>query len=195
MNKPDFDDAWYPDEQIAQLRACANSTVHLTGSVVEVGSWKGKSTIALAQVFDPDIVCAVDTWRGSIDESPDHETVRIIAQQNIREVFQSNVRIYGLPNIQMYVMDWREFFTNYRTRTFRDGIRFLHLDGSHDYHSVFDNIQAALPHIVPGGMICGDDILTAHAGRTDLYGGVEKAVRDALPGYGQNGNFWWWRKQ
>src|SRR5205814_6573412 len=44
-------------------------------------------------------------------------------------------------------------------------------------------------------IICGDDLETAHAGREDLQGGVERAVRELLPGFAAIDNFWYWQKQ
>jgi hypothetical protein len=47
---------------------------------------------------------------------------------------------------------------------------------------------------VPGGFMTGDDYGTAHAGRHDLRGGVQRAVQDWLPDHQNNENFWHWRK-
>jgi hypothetical protein len=73
-------------------------------------------------------------------------------------------------------------------------VKFCHIDASHDYNSVHRTIAALLPKLVPGGILCGDDFESAHAGRHDLGGGVERAVRELLPGFEVSGNFWWWAK-
>jgi hypothetical protein len=46
--------------------------------------------------------------------------------------------------------------------------------------------------IVKNGIICGDDFINAHAGREDLQGGVERAVKETLQGYKTIGNLWYW---
>ena len=79
-------------------------------------------------------------------------------------------------------------------KTWRGPIKFAHIDASNDYISVKRTLEALLPWMVPGGLLCGDDILTASAGRQDLNGGVERAVRETLPGWQQVHNLWMWRK-
>jgi hypothetical protein len=46
--------------------------------------------------------------------------------------------------------------------------------------------------MVAGGIMCGDDILSAHINRHDLHGGVERAVRELLPGYKVYDNLWYY---
>lgn len=192
----DLDSGWYSQEQLTMLKSLAFSVVGKTGMCIEVGCWKGNSTIAIAQSIPDGMICAVDTWEGSIDESPDHDTVRLAKEQPVLDIFKTNVQTAGVADrIMIFKMDWKVFFQNYGYRLEREGIRFLHIDGSHDYRSVKDNIDVAFPYMVEGGIICGDDIATAHKGREDLSGGVERAVSESLVGYRQFGNFWCWRKR
>jgi hypothetical protein len=51
-----------------------------------------------------------------------------------------------------------------------------------------------LPKLASGGILCGDDYVTANAQREDLQGGVQKAVLEMCPGHLVEGNFWWWVK-
>ena len=73
-------------------------------------------------------------------------------------------------------------------------MKFCHIDASHDYWSVRADLKLAEACLRPGGILCGDDFVYAHAGRADLDGGVERAVREGLPGFEAQGNFWWWVK-
>ena len=75
-----------------------------------------------------------------------------------------------------------------------DDIKLCHIDASHDYESVKKTIEMIMPHIVKGGVICGDDIIAANKNRTDLEGGVERAVIETLPGHKIDRNCWWWIK-
>lgn len=54
---------WMTDEELRWLAVTAQSCTR----IVEVGSWKGRSTKALAGMT-PGCVWAVDTWEGSLDE-------------------------------------------------------------------------------------------------------------------------------
>ena len=49
--------------------------------------------------------------------------------------------------------------------------------------------------LVPLGVLCGDDFLSAHARRADLDGGVERAVRKLLPKFKAVQNFWHWQQK
>jgi hypothetical protein len=69
-------------------------------------------------------------------------------------------------------------------------IKFCHIDASHDYASVRDTLLAVLPRLTSGAVLIGHDYESAHAGRTDLEGGVERAVREVLPDHIVHGNNW-----
>ena len=76
-------------------------------------------------------------------------------------------------------------------KKFEGIIKFIHIDASHEYESVFETIKLVLPKLVKGGIICGDDYLNANINRTDLHGGVERAVREALPNHHNIRNLWY----
>jgi len=64
------------------------------------------------------------------------------------------------------------------------------VDASHDYTSVRRTIESLMPLVTPGGLLCGNDFLTATQDRKDLSGGVERAVRELLPGFEESCNLW-----
>jgi hypothetical protein len=74
-----------------------------------------------------------------------------------------------------------------------DAIKFCHVDGAHDYPSVLATLQFLMPRLVEGAVIFGHDYETAHVGRGDLQGGVERAVRELLPQHIADGNTWSYR--
>ena len=77
---------------------------------------------------------------------------------------------------------------------FKEPIKFIHIDASHDYESVKKTIDLVKPKVVLGGIICGDDFLTADLSRHDLHGGVERAVKESFGTSYQNiGNLWFWK--
>lgn len=136
---------------------------HLHGAVIEVGCWEGRSTVVIANACAPDRVLAVDTWLGSAGE----ECWEIAASRDVFSIFQHNIAEMTVGNVTPVKMDWQQFFAEW------DGpIKFLHIDGEHSYEAVRANIEAALPHMVSGGVICGHD-----AGESC----VMTAVRDVLP--------------
>ena|SRR5205809_7367588 len=95
-----------------------------------------------------------------------------------------------LGNVKPHVMRSSEFFARQK-----NPIRFCHIDASHDYRSVKADIEGALRHLSPLGVLCEDGFLSASANRVDLDGGVEQAVRELLPGFQSAGNFWFWQRR
>ncbi len=77
-------------------------------------------------------------------------------------------------------------------RGWKAPIKFCHIDAAHDYDSVRETIELLLPRLVPGAVLFGHDFQSAHAGRDDLNGGVERAVRATLPGWVTRGNNWYY---
>jgi len=161
------------------------------GIIMEIGCWKGKSTAAIANKVAPEILHAVDTWQGNIDEQTVtgklHPTVREASKTNIFEIFQKNMADHTKGNVLPHKMDCFDYLGELDQK-----VKFCHIDGSHDYPSVKKTIEMLLPKMAENGILCGDDFKSAHAGREDLQGGVERAVRECLPDFKFIRNFWWW---
>lgn len=184
-----FHEQWYSEAQCQLLQELVRSVKFLDGSIIEFGSWEGKSTCALANAAYPEIVLAVDTWKGNVDEGESHPSVLIASSRNVRENFDENVSILTRGNVKAVQQDCHEFMAEYT-----DPVKFCHIDACHDYDSVSRSLAAVLPYMVEGGIMCGDDFLTAHREREDLGGGVERAVSETLLGYKNIDNLWFWRK-
>jgi beta-1,4-mannosyl-glycoprotein beta-1,4-N-acetylglucosaminyltransferase len=184
-----FHENWYPNDQILRVIGAYERTRELDGAVVEIGCWEGKLTIALANACHPESLIAVDTWAGSFAESPDHITVQLARERDVYAQFEKNVRLLTSGNVVPWRCDVQAFFSEWSAP-----FKFVHIDASHDYQSVRQTIEASLRWICPGGVLCGDDFESAGMSRIDLDGGVERAVRELLPGFEQMGNFWCWRR-
>jgi len=189
-----FTENWYSDKQIKDLEQLCRAVRRVRGAIMEIGCWQGKSTIAIARACYPEPVHAVDHWLGNVDEKADHESVIIARQRDVFKEFTDNVKKATNGNVIPWRMDWREFISLWKEKE-DCSVKFCHIDASHDYRSVHDNIQAILPFIVPAGIVCGDDFLTSNLSRRDLDGGVERAVRELLPSFFNRGNLWYWKKE
>lgn len=167
-----FDEEWFGEESQAALATLAVSTEGLEGDVVEVGCWQGRSTVALANAVYPDVVHAVDTWAGS----PGEISAELAAGRDVLAEFRTNVAALTRGNVTEHVMGWREFFEQPRR------IRFLHIDAEHTFREVYDNIAEALPMMVTGGIICGDDV---------HHPPIQKAVAMHFPQARAVASLWW----
>jgi hypothetical protein len=170
-----FTEAWFPHESCVALGELARSVAHLSGAVIEVGCWEGRSTCALANAVHPEIVHAVDTWNGS----PGEISAELAADRDVYRTFSHNVQALTHGNVLAHRLGWREFF-----KAFDGPTKFVHIDAEHTYTEVDDNITAVLPLIVPGGIIAGDD---AH------HEPVISAVMDRLGEYERRASLWIWR--
>lgn len=169
-------DAVYTEDWISkpQLRLLGKAAAyakqcHSTGSFVEVGVWEGRSAITIAQAINPRTLHAVDHWLGDIDNPHTDEGVRpeLLENRDVFAQFQRNVRAARLSNICVEKMSWQAFFQ----RSQHLALAFVHLDGAHDYSSVYDNLIAFLALSVPEAIFCGDDA---------QHPEVAAAVRDAF---------------
>lgn len=170
-----FGEMWFGPESQKVLARLAESVAHLDGSIVEVGCWTGRSTVALANAVHPEHVRAVDTWNGS----PGEISEQLAAERDVYEAFARNVEDCTGGNVDPYRMDWRTYFAEHS-----DPVKFCHIDAAHTYDEVADNIRAVLPLLVPGGIICGDD---------NHHPPVQHAVLDTLGNATIEATLWWWQ--
>lgn len=193
---PIFQENWFDENAQRAMASLAASILHLPGDYIEIGSWEGRSTIALANAVKPQPVYAVDTWQGNLNEdeeikerakrgeiSPEsrHPTI-VEVEIHGRDVYQrfiENIEVATDGNIIPCRVGWREFMEGRDTP-----IKFVFLDADHTYIETRDTILAVQQHLVSGGIICGDDYGTP---------GVNQAVQELCPGHGWN-HLWYWQK-
>lgn len=184
----------YKDSQIEVLKRKLELVKGLSGIIIEIGCWKGKSAAAIANKIHPETLNAVDTWQGNLDEEKvtgkSHPTVREAKKHDIFKIFTENMKKYTQGNVIPHRQDCFEYL-----KSLNEDVKFCHIDASHDYPHVKKTIEMLLSHTIIGGVLCGDDFQSANIRRQDLQGGVERAVRECLPGFQSDRNFWWWVKK
>lgn len=171
-----FHEDWFHRDSQAALVQLYAKVAHLDGAVIEVGSWEGRSTCALANACAPATVHAVDTWAGAPSEPYQEEVTR---QRDVHAQFLANVAASTAGNVTAHRMGWRDYFAAHR-----EPIRFAFIDAEHTYDEVAGNLRTLLPLLVPGGVLCGDDV---------MHPPVAAAVRDVLGGFEAAAALWWWQ--
>jgi predicted O-methyltransferase YrrM len=120
------------------------------GVVVEIGSWKGKSTIWLANGARDGagaVVYAIDPHTASSDNLATQSAVPTLAE------FMGNIRAAGLEDrVVPLVMTSEE-----AARTFAQPVELIFIDGAHDYASVALDLELWFPKVVEGGTIAFHD--------------------------------------
>ena len=187
-----FNENWYSENQLQNLTALVDKVKHLEGDLIEIGCWEGKSAVSITNKCFPDVLICNDTWLGNIQESvvtgSEHISETIAKTRDVYSIFIYNMNTLTKRKYKVVKKDCIDWLKSYDGR-----IKFIHIDASHEYESVVETIKIALPKMVEGGIMCGDDFESANINRHDLHGGVERAVRETLPGFESISNLWHYR--
>ena len=157
-----FTEDWFSPIGQERLAELGRSVADVPGLVIEIGCWEGRSTCALANAIHPRVVHAVDTWQGSAGEI----SYQLAQQRDVYATWQANIAELTEGNVIPHRMGWREYVP-----TITEPVALCFIDAEHTYREVFDNITAILPHMAPGGVICGDDV---------HHPPIVNAIRDTL---------------
>lgn len=179
-------------------------------TIVEIGSWKGRSTRALADHI------GLELWERSAASDPLHE--RPIGFVGLPTVYVVDDWIDARDatdgtNFELVVKtryeieaEWRENLKDHldagrivlcrgnspdvapalRPRL-PNGADFIFIDGNHNYDGVLADLRAYRPLVRSGGIIAGHDYTT------DVHPGVRQAVDEFFEGRAQQGpgSIWW----
>jgi hypothetical protein len=152
--------------------------------IVEVGSWKGRSSSHMAVMiangkkrvkFD-----CVDTWKGSIEHQLGSyfEDADVLVD-SLYDKFVKNmmpVKNYYTP-VKATSLDAALLYRNH-------SLDMVFIDAAHDYDNVLADITAWLPKVKPGGIISGHDY---------PYPDVRRAVDETLGPVDSIGGCWYLR--
>ncbi|MFB2834726.1 class I SAM-dependent methyltransferase [Floridanema evergladense] len=118
--------------------------------VVELGSYKGRSSVAIAAVLPAEsILYCVDHFQGSEEHIISHFDV-----SNLLAEFTQNIEKFGVKDkISTLVMTTSEAATKFDS----ESVDLVFLDASHDYDSVRADLLNWYPKIKPGGFLLCDD--------------------------------------
>jgi hypothetical protein len=133
--------------------------------VIDVGTWKGASTIYLAGLLQRNgiagAVIAVDTFLGSVEHWDRSSAFAGLIPHRfgmplLYEQFLSNV---VRANAQDWIVPLAMTSTAAGVLLGRVGIRagLIHIDASHDYEDVLRDARTYWEVLAPGGFMVGDD--------------------------------------
>jgi MMP 1-O-methyltransferase len=135
------------------------------GAIVEIGSWKGKSTICLAHGSTAGShakIHAIDPHTGS----PEH--AEHFGQVWTFEEFKQNIANAGVQHLVVPHVD----FSTAVARVFDEPVEFIFVDGLHEYEGVRDDFEAWFPKVLDGGTMAFHD--------STCWPGVFKVVGDRV---------------
>lgn len=142
--------------------------------VVEIGSWKGRSTKALSAC--PGIVYAVDHWKGSAGDATYPEAQKI-GQSAMFEIFRENLSEEIASGKVVPVMaDSEEALGRVLALLGGQKADMVFIDADHKYDSVRKDIQLWRQVLSDTGVLCGHDYQQGAPG-------VKRAVHELVPAF------------
>lgn len=147
-------------------------------TIVEVGSWKGLSTVNMAKScqklnLDTKIYC-VDTWEGSLEFPLNQELYGDTwSNEKVFDKFMSNLHHNGVLEIVTPIKS----LSKDAEVPMAD---LIYIDGDHTYEGVYADITKYWNNLNESGIMFGDDFfLIVSGGRKDGYEcGVSKGVEE-----------------
>ncbi len=148
----------YLSEREARFLMTALAAVPPAGANVEIGSFKGRSTVGLATVarlLDLGPIVAIDPHTSPASTDPD-----LNGAASTFDVFLNNVaRADATSHI-----DVRRAFSGDVAKLWSDPIRFLWVDGDHTYEGAHADVTEFKRFLVPGAVIAMHDVLSTFEG-------------------------------
>ena len=180
---PDLDavleDAWKAARNVpgflmegeARLLGTIAACVPAQGLIVEIGSFKGKSTVMLAKVaahYGLGPVVAIDPHNFNSAELQD---LRTDAESTSFKDFLSNIETAGVAsNVEVH-----RAFSKDIADTWNRPIRFLWIDGDHSYAGAKSDFDGFFPYVAPLGVVALHDSLHEFSGPIRVF--VEDMLR------------------
>ncbi len=172
-----LNDAWaetrkvpgHLEENEARFLGLLAAYVPARGTIVEIGSFKGRSTVMLAKVashYGLGPVVAIDPHNSPI--LLDHQ---VNAEASSYQDFLDSIRGAGVSN---HVEAHRARSADVSSSWNRP-IRLLWIDGDHSYEGAKKDLDGFFPHLAPLGVVAFHDALNAFPGPIRVF--VEDVLR------------------
>jgi predicted O-methyltransferase YrrM len=172
---------WMHDGELAWLaeRAAEAQTI------IEVGCWKGRSTLALAD-NTPGVVYAVDHWQGSTGDPHLTEVAALGGPDGLYATFLANMGSRVQAGAGKVVPLRMSAVEAALTMFAPQSVDLVFIDASHLRDDVRRDIALYRPLVRPGGILCGHDYnIREHMG-------VTEAVDEAFPQAQRTALSIWW---
>lgn len=168
-------DGWMEPDELIWLAEQAQTCQ----MIIEVGCWKGRSTLALAD-NTTGRVYAVDHWRGTPGDPHLKEVGRLGGPSGLYDTFRRNLR--GRDQVIMRPMDASQAALSFAPQS----ADLVFIDAGHEYLDVKHDIETYRPIVKPGGILCGHDY------GSEQHRGVTQAVNELLPDVQRAAFSIWW---
>lgn len=147
------------------------------GDILEIGSFKGKSTVILAKsanLVRQTEVHAVDPMTAPSETDPD-----LRGDASSFGDFQKNIAAHAVAD----KIEFHKTFSYELAKTWNKFLRFLWIDGDHTYEGTKKDFDGFAPHLAAGAIVAIHDVLH------EFDGGIRVFMEDILlsPDFGACG--------
>jgi predicted O-methyltransferase YrrM len=171
------DDAWrrvqaapgFLTEREARFLALAAAATPAEGAIVEIGSFKGKSTVGLASIaaqYALGKVIAVDPFTAPASTDP--------GLGGASSSYDEFCRTLATAGLTAFV-EVHRMFSRELARGWNRPIRFLWIDGDHTYEGVKEDLDLFGPHLAAGAVVAMHDVLHTFPGPVRVF--LEEVLR------------------
>jgi len=161
---------WLHPDQAAML--CHLARICPDGPIVEIGSFKGKSTVFLAVAKkETNSLTSIDPHILTVSGDKRDREAECTSEKTSWDAFNGTLNDW---NIEDEVSVVRDFSYNVSGQ-WSDPIAFLWIDGDHRYEGVVRDIGDWVEKVQPGGFVGFHDTHPNHAG----HGGPRRAILEA----------------
>jgi predicted O-methyltransferase YrrM len=158
-------EGWLFDEEAELLEKYSD-----TAFVLELGSYKGKSTVCLQK--NSWCVFCVDTFQADATTVNRHDT--------LREFLLNTTHFEEDRDIRVFPMTTDEFFANYVPKNYCWSLIFV--DADHSYESCKKDVENSLNHLTDGGYLIMHDAFGENGEEQGFtpWPGVTKVYKELL---------------
>jgi predicted O-methyltransferase YrrM len=174
---------WMEPEELAWLMQVAQGKK----TIVEIGSWKGRSTKVLA-LSCAGTVYAIDHWEGSEGErcSTQNEAVRL-GHELMFDIFRKNLAPeIAAGKVIPIKADSADAPPLLEKALAGNKADMVFVDGDHEYEPTKRDIAAYRKFLAPDGLLCGHDYWHDHPG-------VVQAVNETVLGFQRGARSLWYK--
>ncbi|HXE82581.1 MAG TPA: class I SAM-dependent methyltransferase [Gemmatimonadales bacterium] len=178
-----IDEAWariraapgFLTEREGRFLALVAAATPAQGTILEIGSYKGKSTVGLASIaqrYGLGPVVAVDPHSAPAVTDYGHGTA-----QSSWDDFRATLRAAGVEGS----VEAHRAYSRDLARAWTRPIRFLWIDGDHTYNGAKEDIDLFGGHLVPHAIVAFHDVLHSFEGPVRVFAEAVLASDDFGP--------------
>lgn len=171
-------------EREAKFLMLAAVAAPVDGAVLEIGSFKGRSTVGLAlmaKYYGGGSIVAVDPFTAPSSTDPE-----LTGQRSTFSDFQAGLRRAGVTE----VVETHRMFSRQLAPGWSRPLRLLWIDGDHTYEGALEDVRLFKPFLAEGGVLAMHDVLSRFPGATRVF--LEQVLQsDDFGPAGYSGTIGW----